>query len=102
MTTKEVRDQTGNLSVLRPTLPQVKKGVCYLMFAFELGHGINLDAAALKIKEGHERTKFRRNSRAPKHFDYDPPPLRISQHGQQMNVGKFFTKPQADLTLFDL
>ena len=101
MTTKEVRDQTGNLSVLRPTLPQVKKGVCYLMFAFELGHGINLDAAALKIKEGHERTKFRRNSRAPKHFDYDPPPLRISQHGQQMNVGKFFTKPQADLTLFD-
>jgi hypothetical protein len=71
------------------------------MFAFELGLAINLDAAAQRLKQDVERTKFRRNRRAPKYFDYDPPPLRIVQHGQQMNVGKFFTKPQADLTLFD-
>jgi hypothetical protein len=73
------------------------------MFAFEVGMSINLDraAAGLKQEQGVERTKFRRNRRSPKYFDYDPPPLRLLQHGQQINVGKFFTKPQAELTLFD-
>jgi hypothetical protein len=71
------------------------------MFAFELGLSVRLDRAAAILKQDVERTKFRRNRRAPKYFDYDPPPLRIFQHGQQINVGKFFTKPQADLTLFD-
>jgi hypothetical protein len=71
------------------------------MFAFELGLSVNLDRAAESIKEGVERTRFRRNRRSPKYFDYDPPPLRISQGCQQLNVGKFFTKPQAELTVFD-
>ena len=45
------------------------------MFAFELGLSINLDQAAQQIKQGVERTKFRRNRKAPKHFDHDPPPF---------------------------
>ena len=101
MNSKEIKDISGTLSVVRTTVPQLRRGVCYVMFAFELGLSINLDKAAQGIKQDVERTKFRRNRRAPKYFDYDPPPLRILQHGQQMNVGKFFTKPQADLTLFD-
>jgi hypothetical protein len=98
---KEVKEPSSTISVLRPTLPQVKRGVCYLLFAFEIGLSIDLDEASRKIKLSSERMKFRKNSRAPKHFDYDPPPLRVAQHGEQMNVGKFFTRPQADLTFFD-
>ena len=101
MTTKESRDMPGIRSVIRPLAPVLRKGRCYLMFAFELGLSVDLDAAARSIKAGVERTRFRRNRKSPKYFDYDPPPLRISQSGVQMNVGKFFTKPQAELTLFD-
>jgi hypothetical protein len=101
VTTKESRDVSGIRSVIRPLAPVLRKGRCYLMFAFELGLSVDLDAAARSIKEGVERTRFRRNRKSPKYFDYDPPPLRISQSGVQMNVGKFFTKPQAELTLFD-
>lgn len=101
MTIKESRDMPGIRSVIRPLAPVLRKGRCYLMFAFELGLSVDLDAAARSIKEGVERTRFRRNRKSPKYFDYDPPPLRISQSGVQMNVGKFFTKPQAELTLFD-
>lgn len=82
-------------------LPEVKKGACFVFFAFELGHSINLDSAALKIRDLAERAKFQRNRKAPKYFDYDPPPLRITTHGPQINLGKFFTKPQADITVFD-
>jgi len=98
---KELKDVSGQLSVMRPSVPYLKKGVCYVMFAFELGLSVKLELAAAQLKQDVERTKFRRNRRAPKYFDYDPPPLRILQHGQQINTGKFFTKPQAELTLFD-
>jgi hypothetical protein len=101
VTSKELKDVSGQLSVMRPSVPYLKKGVCYVMFAFELGLSVRLDAAAAQLKQDVERTKFRRNRRAPKYFDYDPPPLRILQHGQQINTGKFFTKPQAEITLFD-
>jgi hypothetical protein len=98
---KDFKDVTGSLSVVRPPVPYLRKGVCYVMFAFELGLSVKLEMAAQKLKQDVERTKFRRNRRAPKYFDYDPPPLRIVQHGQQINTGKFFTRPQAELTLFD-
>ncbi len=101
MSGKEFRDAGGSLTVVRPTMPHLKHGVCYVMFAFEVGMSINLDMTASRLKQDVERTRFRRNRRSPKYFDYDPPPLRLSQHGQQINVGKFFTKPQAELTLFD-
>lgn len=101
MSTKENSTNNPSLTVLRQNQPQIKKGVCYILFAFELGMSINLDLAAQCTKQGAERAKFRRHSRAPKHFDYDPPPLRIAQHGQQLNLGKFFTRPQVDLTVFD-
>lgn len=101
MNNKELKDVSGQLSVMRPSVPYLRKGVCYVMFAFELGLSVKLDVAATYLKQDVERTKFRRNRRAPKYFDYDPPPLRILQHGQQINTGKFFTKPQAEITLFD-
>lgn len=101
MSSQDIRDPATSFSVVKSPVPQLKRGVCHVMFAFELGLSINLDNAAQRIKQGVERTKFRRDRKAPRYFDYDPPPLRISQHGQQINVGKFFTKPQADLTLFD-
>lgn len=101
MSTKESRDVPGIRTVIRPIAPHLRRGTCYIMFAFEIGLSINLDKAAQSIKEGVERTRFRRNRKSPKYFDYDPPPLRISQGGPQLNVGKFFTKPQAELTVFD-
>ncbi len=101
MSMKESRDVPPIRTVVRPLAPHLKRGTCYVMFAFELGLAVNLDRAAESIREGVERTRFKRNRRSPKYFDYDPPPLRISQGCQQLNVGKFFTKPQAELTVFD-
>lgn len=92
---------TNQFSTPKGELPHIKKGACHIFFAFELGHSINLDAAALKIRDLAERAKFQHNRKAPKYFDYDPPPLRITTHGPQINLGKFFTKPQADITVFD-
>jgi hypothetical protein len=82
-------------------MPHLTAGTCYVLFAFDLGQSIRLDDVSRTIKEGAERTKLLRTRKAPKYFDYDPPPIRISQSGQQINVAKFFTKPVAELTLFD-
>lgn len=89
------------LPLMNNQVPAVRKGLCYILFAFEIGQSVNLELASQRIKLGTERMKFRRNRKAPTYFDYDPPPLRISQHGQQINVGRYFTKSQTDITLFD-
>lgn len=80
---------------------QVRRGRCYVFFAFDIGLGINLERAAEIIKEAVERTRFRRSRRAPVYFDYDPPPLRITQQGQEIRQGSFTANSAVDLTLFD-
>lgn len=102
MNNKESEGLTPEFRVLKSRVPFLQKGVCYVTFAFELGLSMKLDEAAASLKRQEvERTKLRRNRRAPKYFDYDPPPLRIFQQGKQINLGNFFTKAQTELTIFD-
>jgi hypothetical protein len=53
------------------------------------------------IKLATERSKFRRNRKAPRYFEFDPSPVRFAQHGPQVNLGHFFSRPQVEITLFD-
>lgn len=102
MNSKEFEEVTPGLSVMASRVPFLQKGVCYVTFAFELGLSMKLDEATACLKKQEvERTKLRRNRRAPKYFDYDPQPLRIFQQGKQINLGKFFTNSQTELTIFD-
>lgn len=79
----------------------VRDGYCYLFFAFDIGLSIDLERCEVLIKEATERTHFRRNRKAPSYFDFDPPPLRITQSGARVQYGRYSANPSVDLTLFD-
>jgi hypothetical protein len=83
------------------SLLQVTRGRCYVFFAFDIGLGLDLEKCDEVIKAAKERTRFRRNRRAPVYFDYDPPPLRITQQGYEIRQGSFTANSAVDLTLFD-
>ena len=51
MNSKEIKDLTHGLSVMRSKVPFLQKGVCYVTFAFELGLSIKLDQATESVKE---------------------------------------------------
>lgn len=81
--------------------PTIERGHCYVFFAFDVGLGIDLELCNRIIKEAKERTRFRRNHKAPVYFDLDPAPLRITQQGYQIQQGSFQANSAVDITLYD-
>ena len=77
------------------------KGICYVLFAYDAARSINLDAAERRIHEATQRQTIQHKRRAPGYLEYQPPPLRLSQDIQPIQVGEFHTHRTVDLVLYD-
>jgi len=90
--------------VARPEIraePVVREGICYVLFAYDAGLAIDLDESERRITALKQRASIRHKHRAPKYFDYRPPPLRVTQEGTPISVGTFRTTPSIDAVLYD-
>ena len=52
---------------------QIEQGTCYVLFAFDVGAGIDLHEADRRIAADKERPRIRYKLRAPQHVEYRPP-----------------------------
>lgn len=76
-------------------------GTCYALFAYDAARSIKLDAAERRIHEATQRQTAKHKRRAPRYFEYQPPPLRLTQEGESVALGNFRTHDSADLILYD-
>jgi hypothetical protein len=83
------------------TVLEVKEGVCYALFAYEVGRSIDLDAAQSQVTALRQRVTIRHKRRAPSYFEYRPAPLRVTQEVEPLAVGANRTAPTVDLLLYD-
>ena len=81
--------------------PVVREGVCYALFAYDAGLAIDLDESERRITAMKQRASIRHKHRAPKYFNYRPPPLRVTQEGTPITLGSFRTTPYVDAVLYD-
>src|SRR5437773_3533667 len=81
--------------------PVVQEGVCYALFAYDAGLGINLDESERRITALTQRAAIRHKRRAPRHFEYRPAPLRVTQEREALAVGAFRTTPSVEAVLYD-
>lgn len=81
--------------------PSVKDGVAYALFAYDVGLSIGLDAAAKSVKAMTERAPIRHQRRAPKHFEFEPIPLRVTQVSSAHQIAGFSTGPAVETVLYD-
>src|SRR5215470_13511213 len=79
----------------------VESGLCYVIFAYDAARSINLEHADQRIHEATERPTIAHKRRTPSYFEYQPPPLRLSQDTAALNIGKFSTRPSVDLMIYD-
>jgi len=79
----------------------INKGMCYAMFAYDIGSSINLEEADRRITAGTERGRLRHKARAPQYFDYRPAPLRLTQEGASLTVGSYSSSPTVEVMVFD-
>lgn len=81
--------------------PVIRSGICYAIFAYDAARSIDLDAAERRVLEGTQRETIKHRRRAPSYFEYQPPPLRVTQETEVLKIGKFATRPSVDLMVYD-
>jgi len=80
----------------------ITRGNCAAMFAYDVGFAVDLNkAAALLTGDVPQRETLKHTRRAPKYFEYQPAPLRISRVGNPVTVGQFTTQPVIEALVFD-
>ena len=92
-----------SLSQSSPALEtlRIERGLCHAMFAYDAARSINLDQVVRRIHEASERQTVRQKRRAPSHFEYQPPPLRVTHESGPLCIGSFQSRPNIDLILHD-
>src|SRR5262245_40915275 len=81
--------------------PEVARGMCYALFAYEVGLAIDLDECERRGSALTTRARARHKRRAPKYFEFHPPPLRVTQEIEGIAVGTQRTTGTVDMLLFD-
>ena len=79
----------------------VNKGMCYAVFAYDIGWAIDLEAVNRQISADRERGHFRHKTKAPQYFEYRPAPLRLMQEGISLAVGHYQSSPTVEVMVYD-
>jgi hypothetical protein len=79
----------------------IEKGTCDILFAYDIARSIDLDEAERHIMALKHRETIRHRRRAPKYFEYRPPPLRVTQAVEPIVLGAYCSEANIDLVLYD-
>ena len=80
---------------------RVARGTGYLYFAFDIGQGIDLEAAARQLTLPAEPLRMRHRRPAPRYFQFEAPPLRVRLDAPPLGIGGRRTNEGAEGVLFD-
>lgn len=78
-----------------------EKATCFILYAFDVGLGIDIERCGRLITSGNLRGNLRANRRSPKYFDYHPAPLRVTQEISSLTVSSWHTIGTVELVLYD-
>ena len=80
---------------------RITAGHCYVMFAYDIGQGVNLEHASRLVTEVTERESIRHKRRTPRYFEYRPAPLRVIQHGDPLSIAGYTTIARVEAVVWD-
>ena len=79
----------------------IRRGTCHVLYAYDIGMAIDLKTCQGRLASLGRVTRSGRNRRAPKFFDYDPPPLTIIHETTPLRLGAYDVSSSVDLTFYD-
>lgn len=83
------------------TPPIIAQGTCYVLFAYDVAHAIDLAAAERRLASATQRQTVKQKRRAPAFFEYDPAPLRVTEPAEPLAVGEHLAAPRVEFVLYD-
>lgn len=81
--------------------PIIARGTCYVLFAYDAAHAIDLAAAERRLASVAQRQTVKQKRRAPAFFEYDPAPLRVVEPAEPLRVDEHSTAPTVEFVLYD-
>lgn len=92
---------TSPMTQDKPLAFHVDKGICYAMFAYDVGRWVDLDKAEGRITAIKQRGRIKHKRRTPPYFDFSPLPLRVTEEVDSLAIGQYRTSSTVDLLLYD-
>lgn len=86
---------------MQPAALQVAQGMCYALFAYDVGFSINLTSCAQRLTTMAERARISPQHRAPQYFEFRPAPLRLLQEVSPLTIGAYCSSPSVEVVLYD-
>jgi hypothetical protein len=80
---------------------QVKRGCCYVYFAYDVGQWIDLEACRRLGARGAESAHIRHKHAAPSYFQFRPAPVRVTEAITPIPLGGRRTSSTVEAVLFD-
>lgn len=81
--------------------PRVAEGAVRLLYAFDVGAAIRLADAQRALSGEGALERIRHKGHAPRHFQFDPPPLVLQRETVPVEVGGLRTSTTIEITLWD-
>jgi hypothetical protein len=75
------------------------RGTCHPLYIFEIGQLVDLDGCERRIQDTSERLSLKQRGRLS-HFQYRPPPLRVTQQTGVGQIGAFPVAPTVELVIY--
>lgn len=79
----------------------IQTASCFVLFAYDAARAINLDEAERRSHEATQRPTIPHKRHAPSYFEYQPPPLRVSQAIEPLNIGGVSVRATVDIMVYD-
>src|SRR5919109_1359278 len=79
----------------------IQNGTCFVSFAYDAARSVNLELAERRVHEATQRQTMPHKRRAPSYFEYQPPPLRVSQDTEPVQLSRFAARASVDLLVYD-
>ena len=86
---------------MHPPALQVAHGMCYVLFAYDIGLAIDLEACARLLATVTERLAIDPKHRTLQDFGYRPAPLHVTQETPALTFGTYRSETRVDMVLYD-
>lgn len=80
---------------------RVEKGEIHVIYAYDVGQSIDLAATKQKLAAHAELARIRHKGHAPRYFQFDPIPLRVTEEPASFELGSREQRAAVELVLYD-
>ena len=77
------------------------RGRAFLYYAFDIGQWVDLDEARRRLADPAEDARIKGSRRAPRYFQFQPLPVRVTRALSPVVVGESRTEEAVELTVYD-